>query len=143
MHFELIFGEQTLIVPQARVRQAREWRRQLSQELTGMMEAMAAGTQLELATVEDINVLVSQLLPMLLRAPDTILSLLLRYSGVLADAQEYIEEHATDEQVVNAFLTVLKAAYPLAPLMQLLGPEKRETSANSPPPRGRASMKPS
>ncbi len=134
---ELTFGTRTYDVPQAPIKLMKAWRLQLKAPLEQVLAAISSATTVQLTTTSDITALVTQVLPILLEAVDTLLDLTYAYAPILAANAAYIEEEGYDDQVVAAFLAILKVAFPLEQLMaSLLGPASPATSKNLPTPPG-------
>lgn len=133
---ELTFGTRTYDVPQAPIKLMKAWRLQLKAPLEQVLAAISSATTVQLTTTSDITALVTQVLPILLEAVDTLLDLTYAYAPILAANAAYIEEEGYDDQVVAAFLAILKVAFPLEQLMALLGPASPATSKNLPTPPG-------
>lgn len=133
----ITFGDRNYTVPQAPIGRAKAWRKQLKKPLNEIL-ALISGDLLntELNSAADVVGLAEKMIPVLMDAPETVLELLLGYAPTLKADKAYIEEHGYDEQVVDAFLQVLKVAFPLARLTELLGPMNLATSPSSPEPSG-------
>jgi hypothetical protein len=127
---------QAYTIPIASVKRARAWRARLKEPLNQVLGAVNAVTTVQLETTADLTALAEQLLPILMDATDTLLDLILAYAPALDAQREAIEDTAVDEEVVDAFLVLLKAAFPLARLLDLLGPVTQATSKSSPAPSG-------
>lgn len=121
-------------------KQARQWRGQLQATLDPVLAAAQQVLSLDLEQGVNIGIVVdlvrAQIIPLLLSYPDMAWDLLLAYAPNLASQHEMLDETATDEEVIAAFVEVLKQAYPLGGLTSLLGRVTGQTSTNSPTPNG-------
>lgn len=129
-------ADRTYTIPQAPIGRAKEWRKKLKQPLNEILALVSGDLTAELTTMADLVALADKVIPVLMDAPETLLELLLGYAPALRGDRSYIEENGFDEQVVDAFLAVLKVAFPLARLTELLGPMSPATSSSSPEPSG-------
>lgn len=129
-------GDRTYEVPVAPLTQAKAWRAKLREPLDRIMKTVEQASTVEIRTVGDLLRMGEQIIPALLDAPDLLLDLLRAYAPVLRAEQAYLDENAVDEQVVDAFVSVLKVAFPLGRLAGLIGPATPATSTNSPARRG-------
>lgn len=133
----MTFGDRTYEVPMAPIKRAKAWRKQLRQPLDELLGLISTDLlNVELSSLQDLVATVNKVLPVLLEATDTLLGLLYAYAPTLKADREFIEEQGYDDQIVDAFLAVLKVAFPLGRLAALLGPEKSETSKSLPAPSG-------
>lgn len=133
---DITLAGQALSIPVAPIRRARAWRQALKEPLNQVLGAVQAATTVQLETAADLSALAEQLLPILLDATDTLFELVLEYAPTLKAQREHLETHAIDEEVVDAFLAILKRAFPLARLLDLLGQGIPATSTSSPAPSG-------
>ncbi|MBX0328705.1 hypothetical protein K2Z83_13565 [Oscillochloris sp. ZM17-4] len=129
-------AEKQFEIPVAPIKRAREWRKQLKQPLGDLLGMISTDISVELDKVEDLIALANRFIPILLDAPDTILGLILAYAPALKAQQDFLEENAYDDELVSAFLAILKAAFPLDRLTSLLGPASPATTKSSPAPSG-------
>jgi hypothetical protein len=132
----LTLAERTYEVPMAPIRRAKEWRAQLRGPLNELLALVSTNITLELNSVSDLLALADKLIPILMDAPETIFTLLLAYAPALEVERAFLEANAYDDELVTAFLAVLRAAFPLDRLTQLLGPASPPTLTSSPAPSG-------
>ncbi|NNJ10589.1 hypothetical protein EKD04_009635 [Chloroflexales bacterium ZM16-3] len=132
----LVLAERTYEVPMAPIQRAKAWRTQLKKPLADLMTLVSTDLTVELNSVKDLITLGEKLIPVLMDAPEIMFNLLLAYAPALKAEQAYLEANAYDDELVTAFLTVLKAAFPLDRLTSLLGPASPPTSTSSPEPSG-------
>jgi hypothetical protein len=132
----LTLAERTYEVPMAPIKRSKEWRKQLRKPLGDLLTLISTDLNTELNSVKDLVALADKLIPVLMDAPDTIFQLLMAYAPALKAEQAFLEANAYDDELVTAFLAVLKAAFPLDRLTSLLGPASPPTSTSSPEPSG-------
>lgn len=132
----LTLAERTYEVPMAPIQRAKAWRKQLRKPLGDLLTLISTDLTTELNTVKDLVALADTLIPVLMDAPETIFQLLMAYAPALKAEQAFLEANAYDDELVTAFLAVLKAAFPLDRLTSLLGPASPPTSTSSPEPSG-------
>lgn len=119
------------------VKSARQWRKLVREPLGRLNDLLGTiKSDMTFETVEDmiaaVQLIVPQLVPLLLDMQDEVFDLLVAYSPALQQDREYLEEHALDEQVIDAFLSVLRLAFPLELLKKFPGPAKSSTLPNLP-----------
>lgn len=77
--------------------------------------------------------------------PDLIVDLVFRYSPELEAQREVLEDSATDEEFVAAFVEVLKLAFPFSAILRAVeitpGGHSKGTSPSSPSPSGETGTK--
>lgn len=136
---DVVLGGQTYTVAQLRVRANAEWRRQLTGQVRGLLRVVPQWTaQLEpmlrttgqsksevvtgalrdetlLSQVGQFVGLGEEVLGGIEEALDALLDLLCAYSPVLAAARERIEGEAYEDEVLAAFLAVVKLSLPFGP----------------------------
>jgi hypothetical protein len=132
----LTLGSQEYTVPVAPVKRAAIWRRSLQAPLTEILGALTIDLGAGITTTMDLVNLANQLLPLLADVTERLMELLLAYSSELEADRARIEETAIDDEVIEAFLIVVKVAFPLGRLTELLGSVSPATSTSSPAPNG-------
>lgn len=132
----LTLAERTYDIPMAPIMHAKAWRAQLRGPLNELMALFSTNVSLELNNVADLLALADKFIPLLMDTPETLFTLLLAYAPALETEREFLEENAYDDELVTAFLAVLRAAFPLDRLTSLLGPASPTTLRNSPAPSG-------
>ena len=117
--------EYTLLPPP--IGRARRWREQLRETTTPMLrqidqlKGLGALASLESIPIDGVIGMITSMVPTLMGAFDEIAELVYAYSPLLAADREFIEETATDAEMLAAFGVILKQAFPLGELMTFLG----------------------
>lgn len=127
----------TIVAPP--IRQSKAWREKLAIPFSSLTQALeqAGAVKIDVQQLGDIAALVKRFSGVLIGSIDTLLDMLFDYSPTLASDREWIEENAYDEEALAAFTEVLKLAYPLGTLSQILaGPTANKTSSNLHSPSG-------
>ncbi|MEI8166177.1 MAG: hypothetical protein WCG26_07355 [Chloroflexales bacterium] len=132
----MTLGATVYTIPTAPIKRTRAWRQQLKAPLDQVLDTVAAITTVQLNTAADLSALATQILPILFDTTDTLLDLIFAYAPALTAQRDVIEDTALDAEVVDAFMALLKAAFPLVRLLALRGPATPATSTNSPAPNG-------
>jgi hypothetical protein len=101
------------------IRQSRAWRTELESLFDGVASILSSGDT-RITDKGSVQALLGQLKDLIVRAPDKAAELLYRYAPNIAADKEHIEENGFDEEIIAAFLEVLKLAYPLGGLTRLL-----------------------
>ncbi len=108
------------------IRGNRAWREKFSQPLqqllgaTRQMVDVFQSQQFELRDLPGLGVFVAVLGQVLLGAPDLVLDMLFAYSPALQADRERIEASAYDDEAMQAFLRILRLAYPFDGLVNLV-----------------------
>jgi hypothetical protein len=108
-------------------KRAREWRGKMRAPLDEILAIMGGMQEFEINSVQDLVILAREIQGTILSAPDTIIDLVFSYSPQLAAQRNQIEEETYDEQFFEAFIKLVKVAFPLDQLMRYLGPSKAST----------------
>ncbi|MEI8164809.1 MAG: hypothetical protein WCG26_00460 [Chloroflexales bacterium] len=132
----LTLAERDYAVPVAAIKQTRAWRAQLKAPLDDLLALVSTNLTVELAALSDLIGLADKFLPVLMDAPETLFNLLVAYAPLLEAEREFLEANAYDDEVVTAFLAVLKVVFPLEVLTGLLGPASPATLKRLPTPLG-------
>jgi hypothetical protein len=108
------FGDQDYIIPHLRSKSAAQWRKTLMDkigELTEQFGGLAEFEQADLTDMKQVSGLIQQFSHLLYGAPDLLIDLICAYAPGLG--REVIEESAYDEELIAAFVAILKVAIPL------------------------------
>jgi hypothetical protein len=97
----------------------RDWRKQLKEPIEETLAEIGQVQGVEFSNIEEMIPIVRQLLPTLIFLPDRMAELLLVAHPTLTDNRDKIEEEADDEQIIDAFVKVAKAAFPFDSMMAL------------------------
>ena len=139
-HITVTLGEKDYRIQQKPLKITRAWRKQFKDSAANQLLGLIAGNiTLELQTVQDLARVAQQALGLFLESFDAIYDLLLAYATELHGDQAYLDDHATDAQIVNAFMEVVKLAIPLPWTQiqaQLPGLASLMTSPSLPPVNG-------
>lgn len=103
------------------IRDSRIWRIQAKTKVQEILSLIDTLTNQPVTSVNDVMTIVRQGLERIMDAPDDIYDLVLAYIPALKDCQDEIEMTATDEQIFDAFLAILRTVYPFGKMMRSLG----------------------
>ena len=129
-------GDTDVQLCQLRTREASAWRKSLegpAREVVGQVSKLLNWSNVDLADSAALNDLAGAALPLLTDSLDTVRGLVASYAPELRETLDA----AYDDEVVAAFLAVLRFAYPLAQLTEAvrgltsLGSMTPPTGANS------------
>lgn len=143
-------GNKDYTLKQLPIRANREWRARFNGPVNTLLSAFTEVGKVSTVEFKDGKELMqkiggillaraSDVAGILLESMDFVLDGLFAYSDELRKDQAYIEENATDDEAMKAFVEVLKLAYPFGRLMNLagqIGQTDKETSPSSPEPSG-------
>lgn len=130
-----------------KMRQSKEWRDKVKEPFGSLVDALQAAPNIELTSMADLSTLVDVVKDLVLGSFDLVLDLLFQYSPELAADRERIETEGYDEEAVEAFVEVLKLAFPFGGFRKVFstlpGPANQATSMNSPSASGDLTPQPS
>ena len=132
-------GERAFTVPEAPYSRAQAWKARLLEEAKPLFGQVAEMQEIRFDSAADLGQLLPVMELVLRGAMGTILELLLAYDPQLEAERGYIEECATEHQILAGFNEVLRMADPFGLLPQIargLGLRTRGTSTNSRAPVG-------
>lgn len=146
----VVFAERKYEIGQLPIRANREWRARFDEPVNKLLAAFQDVGKVANNEYADGKEMVKQIGAMLLsragevaglllESMDLVLDGLFAYSPALQADRDWIETHATDDEAVNAFIEVLKLAFPFGGFMELLGQlgrKEESTSPSSPAPNG-------
>jgi len=123
----VIMGERTYEVRPLTIKANRRWRGQIEEPLSQLMDVISGGAFSDIQNVEGLVAAVRLIATRIINAPDVLWEQVKAYVPEIAADAEWLEENATDAEVVAAFVAVLGVVFPLEGLMRFLGPVKRPT----------------
>lgn len=98
------------------------WREQFQAEFAEVADALVAMADSDIANADSVAALLRSVMGQVNGAVEKIVALLLAYSSSIAADGERIEEEAYESELLDAFLEVLKLAYPFGSLVGALAP---------------------
>ena len=113
---------------------AEQWRKKLADELTPLTELIQGAPDLmkiEL-TAERVPVLIEQAKGLALRSLPAVRELVIAYAPELTAERAWLEDNACDSELIEAFVEVLKMAFPfgsLGPMLSKVAKLGQETLA--------------
>ncbi len=140
----VMLGGKTYVVEELRARANADWRKRLAGPFGDIAGKLSAMGMIELSDGQALGDLVRSLSGTLIGSIETIKDLVFSYSPVLRQDEKRLGEEAYDSEFLDAFIEILKLAYPfgswLGKLMELaaLGQQARATSPSSPSASGAA-----
>lgn len=131
----LVLGAREFEVQTAGFKRARPWKKRLFEEVKPLFERVGGASSVDITTPADLFKLLPLAEELFTDGIDLVCDMLITYSPVLEAEREYIEEYATDKQILAAFQEVAALADPfgLIPLLtRRIGRATIGTSSNSP-----------
>ena len=140
MQLTFIFGTdsgepRSFTVQTLPIRKAKEWRALIGAPFDQLVTGLASAGAIELTDGNSLANLLGLARNLLIGSVDQIWDWLLAYAPALAADSDWILDHGTDDEVMTAFLEVVKIAYPLGRLVDLFrttGSAARTTSKKLP-----------
>lgn len=136
---QIELGERTFEIRTAPFARSRLWRRQLIGEVKPLFEQVAAAQDMTFETAADLLNLWPLAETLLVEGLDLIFEMVISYAEPLEAEREWIEQNATDQQIMAAFQEILRLGdfLGLMPMMsRRFGQMTIGTSTNSPAPNG-------
>lgn len=127
----LTLGEQEYTVCAPGFVRAKVWKKRLLTEVKPLFDQLSAAPDIQFDSPADLLKLLPLADKLLIDGVDTMLELLLAFSPVLEEARAYIEENASDKQIVAAFTDVVSLADPFGMAAQLNRQFGRATNGTS------------
>lgn len=125
----VVLGEKEYTIQSLPMRQTAEWRRKLSGPFGEITATLRSAGTIEISSGHELADLLHVVSETLLGSMDILIDLLFQYAGELRDDRERIETEAFDDEAMQAFVEVLKLAYPFGQILSLInGARKRQTS---------------
>lgn len=90
----------------------QRWRGRLGETFEGLIEAIEQGPGTELSDLGSIGRMMRQVRDLAMGSVGQMLDLVCEYAPGIASERERIEAEAYDEEIVDAFLEVVKLAFP-------------------------------
>lgn len=135
----ITLGERDFVVSAAPFIRSSPWRKRLVAEVKPLFDMAATAPDMTFERPEDLLQLWPLLNAILVDGIDTVFELLIAYSPVLEDERGYIENNATEKQILAGFQEVVRLSDPFG-LAQLLGRRtglaRSGTGQRSPSPNG-------
>jgi hypothetical protein len=129
--FEVRLGDQTCTVEQLRTRQASGWRKATWELLEGILKPLLTLIDWRSVDTNDagaVQALIDSLGPAVLDSIDLVTDTLVAYAPGLKDAIE----GAYDDEIMGAFVEVLKRALPFGELVRALSGAVAPSASGSP-----------
>ena len=113
----ITLGGVTYEVPALAIKGAKAWRDKFQRPFEEIAAALAGAGSIAITSGAGLAGLLNTLRGVLLKSPDILLEMLYEYSPLLKADAERIEAEAFDDEVMVAFVEVLRLAYPFEALM--------------------------
>jgi len=114
----ILLGEQSYTIHELPTRKNEAWRKKLSEPFARVAGFLENGPQKELNDTAGIGALVREVSELLIKSPEIVTGLLFDYAPELAADRERISENCYDSEIMDAFVEVLKLAFPFGGLIQ-------------------------
>jgi hypothetical protein len=124
-------GEREYTIAQAGFARARPWKQRLFAEVKPLFERLNGAGEMAINSPSDLLQLIPVAEDLFVEGLDTIFDLLLTYAPALGEDRAYIEEHATDKQILTAFQEVVVLADPFGVVAQMNRTLGRRTNGTS------------
>jgi len=108
----ITLGEKEYQVQEASFLRSKPWKQRLFAEVKPLFAQVSEAQEIEFNTAADLVKVIPLAETLLIDAMDKLFELLIAYSPVLEDDQEYIANNATDKQILAGFQEVVKFADP-------------------------------
>jgi hypothetical protein len=116
-------ADQEYNIPTLKYKAARAWREKAAEPLAMLSGTFAAAADFDLTRPSDLSHLLEIVGSVLVQSPDLLVDLLFEYMvNIDKKERKRIEENSTDDELLEAFVEVLKVAYPFGRVMGMLSP---------------------
>lgn len=117
---KVVLGGQEYEVVTLSIKASRVWREQLGAPVQQLMGVLTEADSLRLDSPADVVRILDVVRANLLGAPDFIFAAVCAYCPAIKRDREAIEETATDAELMDAFVEVLKLAFPFGRLASVI-----------------------
>jgi hypothetical protein len=137
----VMLGEREFVLKELPLRKARAFRETLKTHFGAFIAVFEGAPQTDITNTRSVAGLMRGLSDTLLNSVDLAADLLYEYSPDIATQRDYIEDHATSSEVVDAFLALMSLAFPffgtsrgqrLMSTIQKIGSNDSQTLTSSP-----------
>lgn len=104
---EVVLGTRSYLIREAGISRAREFRHRFHKEVMPLVEQAAQIKDVEIGSPADLLKLKPLLDAVLVTAVDTIVEMVFLYAPLVEKDREYVEENATEKQMLTAFWEVI------------------------------------
>lgn len=141
----VMLGEREFVLKELPLRKARAFRETLKTHFGAFISVFEDAPQTDITNTRSVAGLMRGLSDTLLNSVDLAADLLYEYDASIAAQKDYIEDHATSSEVVDAFLALIGLSFPffgtsrgqrLMSTIQKIGSNDKPTLTNSPLPSG-------
>lgn len=127
-HVTVRFAEREFTIKPLTLRHSRAWRQAFKAQADPLLGIVAQAGEIELSQSAEMVPLLGQFGPLLIESVDILADLFFQYARLGEVDRDWIEDNGTDDELVAAFMEVLKLAYPFGQVTRLLsGPAARST----------------
>ena len=101
--------------------EASVWRDKMSAPIREIVALMLTFEDIQIQNLKDIGALINRLNTLLVGSIDTIYALMWEYSPeVLGADRDWIMENCYDDEILQGFISLVKASYPFGVIMKLI-----------------------
>ncbi len=118
---KVTLGGRDYQVDELRSRENAAWRERLRVPFANLVQRLEEAGETEITNPGAMVALLRETAGTVIEAPDMLAGLLFAYSPALEADRERIVAEAYDSELMNAFIEVLKLAYPFGALAQQIG----------------------
>lgn len=112
-------GERDFEIQTASFIRSKPWKKRLLEDIKPLFERLSGAGEIQFNSAADLFQLVPLVEDLFVDGLETVFELLIAYSPALEAERDYIEAHATDKQILNAFQEAVKLADPFGMVNQL------------------------
>lgn len=127
--FSVTFGGRSFDVRPLNIKQAKAWRAKFAAPFEQITQALAGAGKIQLDDGQQIAGLIQSISGTLIQSTDIVADMFFAYADLPA-ARDWIEENGTDQEMIAAFVEVLKAAYPFTSLLAIVQPGQAKVTTS-------------
>lgn len=133
---EVMLGERQFVIEEPSINGGERWRKLLGEPLDDVVE-MVSALDADLESIADVQAVLPRVRSLLMGSVKQIAELVCAYDEGFTAEAGYILDNATGSQVMEAFVVMLKMAFPFGEALRELlrmsrGPAAAPTSMSSP-----------
>lgn len=109
---EITLGGEAFTIAELPVRPNAEWRKRLQPTFAALIDLIQRSPGIELSNPQHVADLLRSASGLFLGSLDTMTALTISYSPALTAKSEWVQEHACESEIMDAFVSVLSLAFP-------------------------------
>jgi hypothetical protein len=114
---KIVLGGKEFEIAPANLRKSKAWRDRFATPILEKLESVGGIASIKLDDSNDLLKAIKSIGIMLLEGMDTVVDATIAYSDRLSTEKEWILDHATDQEAIDALITILGMAFPFGSIL--------------------------